>query len=108
MTDRRTINDVLANEGSMGLADITYALRALADATADGPLTADVVCPRCQGGAIVVPLRDAAHWCPVCDGSCTVRLVIHRADTALADQLRVIPSDDAKYAAAALIDGSDR
>jgi hypothetical protein len=66
-------------------------LAALAAATADGPLVGDAPCGTC-GGEGWRQVEPDAHGrsiidCPACHGDGTVRLVVHRADPALAERL---------------------
>ena len=66
---------------------------ALAAATADGPLVEDVECPTCWGLSVIAPGGEPVDVpayripCPDCETG-TVRLIVHRADPALAERLR--------------------
>jgi RecJ-like exonuclease len=65
---------------------------AIAAATADGPLVEDVPCQTC-GGTGTWPVYSGSEVvgqerCDDCHGTGTVRIVVHRADAALAERLR--------------------
>lgn len=75
---------------------------ALAAAAADGPLVEDVECSTCRGEALL------QYACDDCVGRGFVRIVVHRADPALAERLRGDPDCihwDTLDAAARIIGG---
>jgi hypothetical protein len=84
------ITDVLRDygHGPHVSADIVHRLAA---ATADGPLVEDVECQWCSGSGRAGGARPdgVIGWspCQSCRGDRTVRLVVHRADPALAERL---------------------
>jgi hypothetical protein len=101
ITDVLTDNwvTVIAEDGypSMRTTTAEEKIRNLAAATADGPLVEDVECPNCLDGVWVnyspETKTHTEYPCPTCHGSGTVRLVVHRADPALANKLRALVFD---------------